>query len=337
MENKFVTIIVPIKNEEKYIIQCLDSLLKQTFPQENYEILVIDGMSTDNTREIVNNYIQNNNNINIKMFDNPKKIAPTAMNIGLKNAKGDVIIRIDGHSYVSSDFIEQNLIALSNTDAACVGGPIEAIASDIISKAISFAMMSPFGVGNALFRYSKEPCYVDTLAFGAYIKDIFNRIGLFDEELVRNQDDELNYRLIKSGLKIFLTPKIKSYYYNRSSLKKLWSQYFQYGFWKVRVIQKHGRPASLRHLVPMTFILTLIFPIIISVFYTKIIWVTITILILYLLANLLFTFKICLVKGIQYLFLLPIVFAILHFSYGLGFISGLLYFYFVKPLLLYTK
>lgn len=321
----FVSVLIPVRNEEKFIKKCIDSLLNQTVSQNTYELLIIDGQSDDRTREIVQEYMEEYDNL--RLLDNPKRIAPTAMNIGIKEAKGDIIIRVDGHSFVSPNFIEMNLKALHETDAGCVGGPITTIASDETAEAISLAMSSPFGVGNALFRYSDKPCYVDTLAFGAYKKEIFEEIGLFDEELVRNQDDELNYRLIKSGRKIYLTPAIQSYYYSRSSFKKLFKQYFQYGYWKVRVIQKHKKPASLRHLVPATFVLSLLIPLILSLFYKPFIYISLFIFLLYLTVSLIFSIKICKKNGFKYLFKLPIIFFILHFSYGIGFLRGIFKFH----------
>lgn len=326
----FVSIIVPVKNEEKFIVKCLDSLVNQTISLDNYEILIVDGLSTDKTCSIVTEY--QNRFKNIRLLDNPKKIAPTAMNIGLSQAKGDVIIRVDGHCYVANDFVEQNLTALKESGAACVGGPIETLASGTISTAIAYGMMSPFGVGNALFRYVKRPCYVDTLAFGAYRTQVFKKIGNFDEELIRNQDDEFNLRLIESGERIYLTPKIRSFYYSRSSIRKLWNQYYQYGFWKVRVIQKHGKPASIRHLVPVVFVLSLIGPLFISIFFPPFYWLSLISLFSYVIINSLFSLNIGLNKGFKYIMIMPIVFATLHFSYGLGFLNGLFNFYIFNAL-----
>lgn len=321
----FISVLIPVRNEEKFIKKCLDSLLNQTVTLDTYELLIIDGQSDDKTREIVQDYCIKYKNV--RLLDNPRRIAPTAMNIGIKEAKGDIIIRVDGHSFVSSNFLEMNLKALKESDATCVGGPITTIASDETAEVISLAMSSPFGVGNALFRYSEKPCYVDTLAFGAYKKEIFDEIGLFDEELIRNQDDELNYRLIKSGHKIYLTPEIQSYYYSRSSLKKLFKQYYQYGYWKVRVIQKHKKPASLRHLVPVTFISSLILPTLLSIIYTPFLYLSLFIILLYLMVSIVFSVKICRKNNFKYFLKLPLIFFILHFSYGVGFLRGIFKFY----------
>lgn len=214
-----VSIIIPVYNEEKFIEETIMSIENQTYDKSKIEVIVVDGMSTDRTLEIVAS-LRSKLSINIKIEMNKKRIAPTAMNIGIKKATGDVIIRIDGHSYMDEEFVNEAIKYITARDIDCVGGPIYTINNSFIGEAISLAMSCPFGVGNAKFRYSNEEIYVDTLAFGAYKRDVFDKVGLFDEELVRNQDDEFNLRLTRSGGKILLTPSMKSYYYSRSSLKK---------------------------------------------------------------------------------------------------------------------
>jgi len=319
----FVSILIVVYNEERYIEKCIGSILTQDYPKNKYELIIIDGLSTDNTRSIIKQII-NSNLTKIRLIDNPKKILATGWNIGVKQAKGEVIIRIDAHSYVANNFIKTNIEYLDKIkDADCVGGIIESVNDSFMGKVISLAMSSPFGVGSARFRTGGYEGYVDTVAYGAYRKRIFDEIGLFDEKLVRNQDDEFNYRLIKSGGKIFLTPKIKSYYYPRSSLNKLWKQYYQYGYWKVRVIQKHKLPASLRHLVPVTFVLSLIGSGCFALFSKIGISLLFLLLSTYLLTSCIFSVKIALKKGLIFLPILPLTFACLHLSYGIGFLQGI--------------
>ncbi|WP_446897560.1 glycosyltransferase family 2 protein [Clostridium sp. LBM24168] len=322
-----VSVVIPCRNEKKYIKKCLDSFITQTYRNDLYEILVCDGMSDDGTRDIVQHYKSLYGNV--KLIDNKGLSAPRGMNEGIKNSKSDVIIIFGAHAYADKKFIEENIDVLVSHEAGCVGGPIETINEDDKGYAISMAMSSPFGVGNALFRYAKEEVYVDTVAFGCYRRDVLDHIGYFDEELVRNQDDELNFRVVKNGYKILLSPRIKSYYYSRSSLKKLWKQYYQYGFWKVRVMQKHGGVASIRHIVPAAFVVTNILGIILSLFYKWILYLWILEIILYLMGDVIFSLK--LIKNNKriwkYIFF---IFPILHISYGLGFISGIFNFYIVK-------
>jgi len=316
-----VTVIIPVRNEEEYIEKCLNSILNCDYPHDLLEILIVDGMSEDSTKEIIGKFV--NRAPFIRILDNPEKIVPVAMNIGIKNATGEIIIRMDAHTEYERDYISKCVEYLERTKADNVGGPLRPRANSFLQRAISLAVTSIFGVGNAKFHFDNQEGFVDTVTYGAYRKEVFEKVGLFDEELVRNQDDEFNYRLIKNGGKIYLTPEIKSYYYPRSSLKKLWRQYFEYGYWKVRVIEKHKLPASWRHLVPGTFVLSLIMFVILSLFSKWGVYILALILGSYLLTSLLFAIKISIRNGFRFLPVLPLVFATLHLSYGSGFIKGL--------------
>lgn len=328
--SKTVTIIVPCRNEEKYIEKCLNSLVRLDFPKDELEIIICDGKSTDKTVEIVNLFIKKYPYI--KIFDNEKKIAPSAMNIGIKNSKGKFITRVDGHSEVFPDFIIKSLEELEkNPSLGCVGGFLINEYEDHNSKVISYAMSSSFGVGSAYFRTGEKDGYVDTVAFGTYRKEVFDKIGLFDEELVRNQDDELNFRVIKEGFKIFLKRDINAKYYVRASFKKLFKQYFQYGYWKVYVNKKHSTVTTIRQLVPLFFVIYLILGIILSLFSKLIFTIFISILLLYTILAFIFAYK--KTKNILEIFKVVYSFIILHTSYGFGYLNGLLDFFIlnVKP------
>jgi len=284
-----VSIICPIRNEEKYIKACLQSLVAQSFDHERMEILVVDGMSDDSTREIVQEFQDKYDNI--KLVDNPRMIVPSALNLGINNATGKYILRMDGHAKAAPDYIERCVEALESNDAAGVGGPIISVNDSDTGKAIALAMSSPFGVGNSRFRTSdNQECYVDSVAFPAYKKEIFDEVGLFDEELVRCQDDEFNFRIRHYGGKILLTPKIKSWYYPRSGFKKLWRQYFGYGFWKVRILQKHFWMMQLRHFVPAAFVMTLLGLLIVGLFVPQVLILFLGVLLLYFFATVSATF-----------------------------------------------
>ncbi|AUM96877.1 TPA: glycosyltransferase family 2 protein [Clostridium botulinum] len=317
---KTVSVVIPCKNEKEYIKKCLDSFINQTYSNNLYEILVCDGMSEDGTREIIKEYNQKHDNI--KLLDNLGISAPKGMNLGIRSSNSDIIIIFGAHAYAKENFIEENVKLLNNTEASCTGGPIETINDSDKGKAISLAMSSPFGVGNALFRYAKEEMYVDTVAFGAYEKKVLDKIGYFDEEMTRNQDDELNYRLTKSGFKILLSPKIKSWYYSRSSLKKLWKQYFQYGFWKVRVIQKLGKTPSIRHIVPMLFVLANTLGPILGIFIKPIFYLWLLEIGAYLVLDFILSIKLSNKKWSLFKYIL-LIFPILHIGYGIGFIEGI--------------
>lgn len=326
IENK-VSVIIPCRNEEDFISTCLDSFVNQTYSQELLEILVCDGMSTDNTRKIVSEYVKTYKNI--KLVNNTGLTAPTGMNTGIRYSNAEFIIIFGAHAFADSDFVKNNIEEFKNKDIGCTGGIMETVNDCDKGKAIAYAMSSPFGVGNALFRYAKEKMYVDTVAFGAYRRELLEQVGYFDEELVRNQDDELNFRITKAGSKILLSPKVKSVYYSRSSFKKLWNQYFQYGFWKVRVMQKHGRTAAVRHLVPMLFVLTNILAFSVGLINMFVFRVWILEISTYLLGNLIFAFK-CSNKEYKLVPYIIASFIILHVSYGIGFINGLFSFYVLK-------
>lgn len=324
-EPPFVSVIIPVRNEGDYIEECIRSLTDQDYPEDSYEILAVDGMSIDNSKEIVQSLSYNYSNI--FLLENPNLLTSFGLNIGIRKSKGEIIIILGAHSSVKPDFICKNVEVLEKVNTDCVGGPIESLGETYNAGTISLAMASPFGVGDALFRYSESEGYVDTLAFGAYRRTVFERIGLFDEELVRDQDDEFNYRLRKAGEKIFITPQIKSCYYNRATLKKLWKQYFQYGFWKIRVLQKHPKTMRLRQFVPGTFVLTIVLSFACAWHYPIFFLFLLFILISYSGSNLFFSFKIAKEEDWKYFPLLPIVFATLHFSYGIGFWAGLIKFF----------
>jgi len=322
-----VSIIIPCRNEKNYISMCIDSFLKQSYPMELMEIVIADGMSDDGTKDILEEYSQKYSNV--RVIDNKGLSAPKGMNLGIKSSNKDIIIIFGAHAYADKDFVKNNVEYLNKHEIGCAGGPIETVNDNKVGKAISLAMSSPFGVGNALFRYAQKETYVDTVAFGAYRREVLEQIGYFDEELVRNQDDELNYRVIKEGYKIILSPSIKSTYYGRGSYAKLWKQYYQYGFWKVRVMQKHGKPAAIRHLVPMAFVLTNILGILLGMILKPILYLWLLEVVAYTSTDIYFSAKLSEKSPSIMACMLP-VFPILHLSYGLGFINGIFAFYILK-------
>jgi succinoglycan biosynthesis protein ExoA len=319
-----VSAIVAMRNEEAYIERCLVSLAEQDYPAELLEVLVVDGRSTDRSREIVS--AMQKSMPNLRLLDNERRISPVAFNIGVENAQGQVLIIIGAHSYLAPDYVSRCVEYLENTDADCVGGPIETIGETSAAKAIALAMSSPFGVGDASFRYSAREQYVDTLAFGAYRREVFERVGLFDPQLVGSEDDEFNYRLRSHGGKLLLTPAIRSFYYGRASLKTLCQQYFRYGLGKIRVVEKHPRQARLRHFIPALFVGSMVVSAILSLVSPWFALLLAAIVASYLLASILVSFSIAAREGWHYLPLLPLAFACLHLSYGTGFLAGVLRF-----------
>jgi succinoglycan biosynthesis protein ExoA len=320
----YVSVIVAMRNEEAFIGRCLTSLMEQDYPAELLEILVVDGRSTDRSREAVESMAAELPNL--RLLDNQRKVAPAGFNIGINDARGEIVITASAHSYLAPNYVSRCVQYLRQTGADCVGGPIKSVGTAPTSEAIALAMSSPFGVGDAVFRYSQREQYVDTLAFGAYRRAAFDRVGLYDEELVGNEDDEFNYRLRRHGGKLFLTPAISSFYYGRDSLRALWKQYFNYGFGKVRVVWKHPRLARPRHFIPALFVASLVVSGLLS--FLNPLFALLFALIggSYLLLSLLFSFRIAARNGWRYLPVLPLVFGCLHIAYGTAFLVGLAYF-----------
>lgn len=325
MTNPSITLLIPMYNEEKYIGLCLSSLLKQDYPKEKFEVIIFDGGSLDHSREIVKKNIANYPQVHLK--HNPKKIQAAAWNLGLSCAKGQIIGIVSAHSVLAPDYVSNIIETLIRTGADMVGGPTVAHAEGLIAQTIALALNSPFGVGNARFHYTNKEIEVDSVFMGACWRKTYEKIGGFDEELVRNQDDEFSYRLRKAGGKIICNPKIQSRYYSRSSISGLWRQYFQYGLYKVRVLQKHPLQMSVRQFVPPLFVLSLLVSIILTITVNWG-WILLaSILGSYLIANLAVSLNTAIKRGLSYLPLLPLTFATIHTSYGLGFLAGLIKFY----------
>jgi len=324
----FVSVIMPIRNEAGSIHDTLLAISRQTYPHNCYELLVVDGYSTDSTLLLVNDFKDSCSYSNIRVYLNPERIFSTGFNLGLNHACGEVIVMMGGHTKIDERYIEECVKTLVNNDVDCVGGVIETVADLRISRAIAVGMSSPFGVGGVAFRTGLgQARQVDTVAFGAYKQSAFSRLGGLDVEMVRNQDDEFNYRLRENGGKILLNPSIKAKYISRTTFSKLWKQYFQYGFWKVRVLQKHNYQMQARHFVPPLFVISLLFTLL-AAFLFPIGPALFALLIgSYFVANLSASIYSSSKRGWENLKFLPIVFAILHFSYGLGFLVGLFRFW----------
>lgn len=317
-----VSIIVPVRNEGKFVERTIRALLLQSYPHEMIEIIFADGRSSDGTREYIER-TASDSDISIRVVENQKLIAPSGLNCGLVAATGSIIIRVDGHCEIDHDYVSNCVRLLQSGKADGVGGPIETVGDGVVAESIALAMSSGFGVGGSAFRtVDDREMYTDTVAFPGYTRQIIDRAGPFNEELVRNQDDEYNFRIRKLGGRILLSPTIRSKYYSRSSFRSLWRQYFQYGYWKVRVLQLHPRQMSIRQFVPFVFVVSLILLSIVSMFSSTGRWLLFLLIISYLLANIAAAIN----TARRRLILVPFVslsFFILHCSYGLGSLTGL--------------
>jgi succinoglycan biosynthesis protein ExoA len=321
----YVTVIMPIRNEAGFICRSLGAVLAQEYPADRMEVLVVDGMSTDRTPAIIQQLIAEHPRFLVRLLQNPGKIVPTGINLGIRQANGEVIVRVDGHTVIALDYVRQCVLALDRTGADNVGGRMNAVGATRFGQAVALATSSPFGVGGARFHYSDQEEWTDTAYMGAWPRRVFEKIGLFDERLVRNQDDEFSYRLRAAGGKILLSPQIKSEYTVRSSPWSLWKQYFQYGFWKVLVLQKHASQMRPRQFVPPVFALALSGSLLLFLMGWGW-WLLALVLGSHLAANLGASVYTSARHGWRYLFLLPLTFAILHLSYGFGFLVGLMRF-----------
>lgn len=309
-----------MRNEERHIRRCIDSILAQDYPRERFEILVVDGDSDDRSHEILASYGEQ-----IRVLRNPARIVPTAMNIGIRAARGEIIARVDAHTTIEPDYLRRGVETLMRTGADNVGGPMRTVGGGRVGDAIARAMDSPFGIG-AYFHFAREDREVDTVYMGMWPRQTFERIGLFDEELVRNQDDELNYRLRKNGGRIFLTLSMRSHYQNRQTYRALAEQFFQYGLWKVRVLQKHPRQMGWRHFVPPGFVACCALAPLLSFYQPWVLPMTGILVTSYFLLTFVAALGVARQHGWSLLPYVLVAFLVIHGSWGSGFLLGLVRF-----------
>lgn len=313
-----VTVIIPMRNEERYIARCLDSILANDHPHERLEILVIDGESTDRSLEIVRDYSRRYPFI--RALPNPKRLQAPAMNLGIRAARGEVIVRADAHVLYAPDYIRQCVQALRATGAANVGGVQRAEGQGFVGEAIAMATTSRFGIGDAQFRFSEKAQKVDTVYLGAWRKETLEAMGGYNEEWAVNEDYELNYRLRQSGGVVLLEPAIRCRYYVRDSLRALARQYARYGFWKVKTLVAHPNSLRWRQMLPPLLVGALL----VSALLLPISpWLGALVPALYAAATLVAAASTACRRGWRYFPLLPLVFATLHLSWGTGFLAGL--------------
>ncbi|MGB2693641.1 MAG: glycosyltransferase family 2 protein [Dehalococcoidia bacterium] len=316
----FVSVIVPMRNERRYIERCLRSLIDQDYPRDRFEVIVVDGRSTDGSHELVESLREELPNM--RLMENRGKHTARGLNIGLAFARGEVIARVDAHAAVAPDYLSKSVAALRESGADVVGGPLKTVGDSPVSQTVALALSSPFGVGNAVFRYSHREQWTDTVAFPAYRRDVFDRMGPFDE-IEGGEDDEFHYRLRDAGGQILLTPAIQPTYYARSSFWELARQYFGYGQAKVVVLSRHPRRTRLRQLVPSAFVLALLVSLIMSAFGGVFVLPIAAIGGAYLVASIGASVVLAWRHGWRHLVRLPFAFLIMHVAYGSGFIVGL--------------
>ncbi|MBI2982472.1 MAG: glycosyltransferase family 2 protein [Deltaproteobacteria bacterium] len=329
-----VSVIIPCRQEQDFIGPCLDSILTNDYPKERLEVLVIDGMSTDNTRNIVNAYA--NRHPFIRLLDNSRREQQLALNIGIKTAGGEIIMRMDAHSTYKRNYISECIKALNEQGADNVGGRWVTVPRDgtFVGRAIAFVTSVPFGVGNAYYRLASldrpnepalnHPKWEINVAYFCCRKQIFDKIGLFNERLDRSEDIDFRSRLKKGGYRTLFVPTIECYYAMRTKFTEFIRHMFKNGLWVLLPLNYAPNVSfSLRHIVPLLFVSGIL-----GTFFLAIFGISLPILMLlasYFLASLYYSFRIAArERDFRYFFLLPFLFLALHISYGLGSIAGLL-------------
>jgi cellulose synthase/poly-beta-1,6-N-acetylglucosamine synthase-like glycosyltransferase len=323
-----VSVIMPIRNERNYLRRCLDTLFAGDYPQDRLEFVLVDGESDDGTQEFLAEIARERSNVVV--LHNPKRIVPPALNLALGVAKGEFIVRVDAHTLYDPDYVRRCVELLTSTGASNVGGAQRAVGTDYLSWAIAIATTSRFGAGDAKFRFSEEEAWVETVYLGAWRKKTLDDIGGFDERFVVNQDYELNHRIIRTGGRILLSPKIKCQYFVRPSLRKLAKQYFRYGMWRVHTMAEHPSSVRWRQLVPPAFVAALILSALLAM--AGVAWPFVTLLVAYLASALLASAAQCAQRGWQYLPILPLIFLTLHLTWGSGFLVGIFRFWLPRRL-----
>ena len=319
-----ISIIIPTLNEEKYIAECLDSILETTYEKESMEVFVVDGMSEDSTEKIVQGYHEKYGFI--KLLKNVDKYTPTGMNLGINASSGEYVFILSAHAEYKTDYFEKLVENIEKLDADCVGGVLitEVKNKNKKSSSIKEVLMHKLGVGNASFRIGGDVVkLVDTVAFGCYRRSAFEKYGLFDEKLIRNQDIELNKRIINAGGKIYLIPEVQCTYFARENFTALAKNNYANGFWNILTAYytKTLTSLSLRHFVPLFFVLSLLLPLIFSLLVPNVIWIAIVSLVSYL--SLVIIISIRLKNNSNSILYLIMSFLTLHLSYGVGSFMGI--------------
>jgi len=317
-KNLFVSILIPTRNEEKFISRCLDSIKNQDYPAEKMEVFVIDGMSTDATREIAKKYP-------FFLVDNLKRFFPAALNIGIKMAKGDIIIILGCHAKYPNDYVRKSVFFLEKYGADNIGGVLRAVPfnSGIVANGIALCLSSFFGAASSFRLGTKKFKEVDTVFGGCYRRELFDKIGIFNEKLKRSTDMEFNLRLKKAGGKIILTPEMTLCYYPSGNLKDFFIHNFIDGVWAVYPLKFVKTPLRFRHYVPLLFVSALIVSLILKLFFHRVEIIFLIIVLLYAFLNLACSFFISIKNNLKYLFVMPLIFAVRHIGYGLGSLWGL--------------
>jgi cellulose synthase/poly-beta-1,6-N-acetylglucosamine synthase-like glycosyltransferase len=321
-KNHSFSIIIPTYNEQENIINCINSILNQNYDLNLVEIIIVDGHSSDQTILKIKEYRQKFPNITL--LENPVRKTPISLNIGIRNSKGEVIIILGAHASIDPDFIFYNNKYLNEKNLKVTGGTQINVGFTFVQKAIAIAMENPFGMGSAPYRWSKKEQFVDTVVYAAYKKELFEEIGYFEESFAISEDAELNWRIRKAGYNIFFSPNIKSYYHPRRTIPKFVQQMFRYGILRVHMFKKHKSAVKITHLIPPSFVLSLIILLLLTLSSIINPIFLVGVLIFYFMVNITSILIKITKENLKYVPLVSLVVFLLHFSWGLGFITGLL-------------
>jgi len=318
----FVSVVIPCRNERRFIRACLESVLKMDYPRERMEIIVSDGMSRDGTRDILDDYQRRYPSL-IRTINNEKLLSASAMNRGIESAKGAIIVRLDAHSVYEKDYVTRSVDLLARTGAANVGGVRKpsALGRGVVDRAISVVTSSAFGVGPARYRFATEITDVDTVPCGTFRRRIFDMVGYFDERLVRNQDNELNARIRRAGERVVMSPEIRATYYNRLGLIEFVRTAFVTGLWNVYTLQVNRHAFRVRHFVPGLLTLWILGGAAAALALGVVSW-WIAPLVVYLFGVLLASVQGARRQGVFVGLVLPTLFMTYHLAYGLGEVVG---------------
>ena len=322
-----ISVIIPCYNEEKTIRLLLESLLKQTYPIQEMEVVIADGMSEDGTRKEIEGFQKSHPEFTVLVVDNHKRTIPAALNTAISAARGEIIVRLDAHSVPHRDYVERSAAGLEAGLGKNVGGVWEILpgADTWIAKSIAAAAAHPFGVGDAKYRYTDQASDVDTVPFGAFRKSLVDEIGSFDENLLSNEDYEFNARIRKSGGKIWLDPGIRAGYYSRPTLRSLARQYWRYGYWKVRMLRHYPETIRWRQAIPPLFVLCILGMGLLSIWLPLARWILGAVMVSYGSVLLISGTQIMLDKRkLYYLYGVPLAVTTMHFFWGGAFIWSLI-------------
>ena len=319
----FISIILPVRNEERYISACVASIFAQDYPKDRMEVIFVDGRSEDRTVAMLRD--MQKEHPQIQVLDNPNRTVPYAMNIGIGASRGEVIVRLDAHAEYPRDYVRLSVETLLTKDCDNAGGVFVTRGRGFMGEAIAEMLKTPLGVGNATYRLTEQDGYVDTVPFGCFRRELFERIGGFDERMTRNQDNELNFRIRKNGGKIYLNHNIRVLYYCRDTMRGIMRMGYMNGKWNVITMTLVPGSMGVRHFVPLAFVVSTVALALLTLLTRGLLFGGLLALEwgAYLLLDGFYSWGIAKEKGLRFLPVEVILYPAFHFAYGFGSLCGI--------------